>query len=170
MILTGHSNFKWLLLGKTRTANPKPSPPKGLLINVLVKCDRQGWLRHGSYHSVSLLSSLENHNGRNTSDAVLSRNCWPLICVDLQAPKLASIFLCKLVNYRGNHATWSTPGGPKINQNWNLALQHKRLPCCFSNNPSYCNNQKKKIKTKKNRKLSIPIQDQRIPDSAQALR
>ncbi len=119
-------------------------PPRCLQFNVLLNCIRQGWLRNSSNHCVFLFSFLENHNSRDTSNAILSCNCWAFICVDLQAPNLACIFLGKQINLRGNHAAWSTPWGPEINQHRDLTLQHKRLPCFFSDNTSYCKPKKKK--------------------------
>jgi hypothetical protein len=106
--------------------------------NVFVKCAGQCLHGHSANDSVPLLSLQEHHNSGDATNAIFSSNVGAFICVQFQAPDLATILLCNLVNNWGDHATRSTPRSPEVHQHRYLTFRYQALPCRFAYNSSHC--------------------------------
>lgn len=84
---------------------------------------RQRGFGHGTHNGVHFLSAFENHQSRDAANPVLASNIWIFVSIQLENLDLALKFLRDLVNNWSNHAAWSAPWSPEVNQDRNVTLK-----------------------------------------------
>ena len=97
---------------------------QGAHINYAAYGAGQGGLGHGPDDGIHLLAAFEDHQGGDAANAVLAGDVRVLIGVQLDHLDATFKFLGDLINNRSNHPAGTTPGGPKVHQNWNVALEN----------------------------------------------
>ena len=80
-------------------------------------------LGNGTNDGVNFLAALEHHQRGNAANPVLASNIWIFVSIQLENLDLALKFLRDLVNNWSNHAAWSAPRSPEVNQDRNVTLK-----------------------------------------------
>lgn len=99
-----------------------------------VQFGQNGIFGGGANDGIHQLAVLEEEQGGDGSHIVAASNPSAFIYIDLTNFGGACFFGCDLVDNGGNHLAWTTPWGPKVDEDGNIGGHYFAIEVIFGNN------------------------------------